>query len=68
VRERIENTGAEVLYLNPIEKAWAKLKQPLRSNQARTKETLEQASALELITQTTPRHGSDAASTDYSKS
>ncbi|MGA3371505.1 MAG: IS630 family transposase [Terracidiphilus sp.] len=58
VREWIEKAGAEVLYLppyspdlNPIEKAWAKLKQLLRSAKARTKETLDQAieEALKLI-------------------
>lgn len=58
VREWIEKAGAEVLYLppyspdlNPIEKAWAKLKQLLRSAKARTKETLDQAieQALRLI-------------------
>jgi len=50
VRERIEAAGAEVLYLppyspdlNPIEKAWAKLKQLLRTAKARTVEALEQA-------------------------
>ena len=50
VREWIEKAGAEVLYLppyspdlNPIEKAWAKLKQLLRAVKARTKETLDQA-------------------------
>jgi transposase len=50
VRERIEAAGAEVLYLppyspdlNPIEKAWAKLKQLLRAAKARTVEALEQA-------------------------
>lgn len=50
VRERIEVTGAELLYLppyspdlNPIEKAWAKLKQLLRSVKARTKEALDKA-------------------------
>jgi len=48
VRERIEAAGAEVLYLppyspdlNPIEKAWAKLKQLLRTAKARTTEALE---------------------------
>ena len=59
VRELIEKAGAEVLYLppyspdlNPIEKAWAKLKQLLRSAKARSKETLDQAitEALKLIT------------------
>ncbi len=50
VRQRIEQCGAELLYLppyspdlNPIEKAWAKLKQILRSAKARTKEALDQA-------------------------
>ena len=50
VRERIEAAGAHLLYLppyspdlNPIEKAWAKLKQLLRSVKARTKEALDQA-------------------------
>ena len=59
VRERIEKAGAEVLYLppyspdlNPIEKAWAKLKLILRSAKARTQEALDQAiaDALKLIT------------------
>jgi transposase len=50
VRELLEAAGAELLYLppyspdlNPIEKAWAKLKQLLRTAKARTAETLEQA-------------------------
>ena len=50
VRERIEAAGARLLYLppyspdlNPIEKAWAKLKQLLRTAKARTKEALDQA-------------------------
>ena len=59
VRESIEKTGAEVLYLppyspdlNPIEKAWAKLKQLLRAAKARSKDTLDQAitDALPYIT------------------
>jgi transposase len=59
VREWIEKAGAEVLYLppyspdlNPIEKAWAKLKQLLRAAKARTRETLDQAitEALPSIT------------------
>jgi transposase len=59
VRELIEGAGAELLYLppyspdlNPIEKAWAKLKQLIRSAKARTKQELEQAvaEALKLIT------------------
>jgi len=52
VRERIEAAGAELLYLppyspdlNPIEKAWAKLKQLLCTDKARTAEALEQAIA-----------------------
>jgi len=50
VRERIEHAGAELLYLppyspdlNPIEKAWAKLKQQLRAVKARTATALDQA-------------------------
>lgn len=52
VRISIEKAGAELLYLppyspdmNPIEKAWAKLKESLRAAQARTREVLEQAIA-----------------------
>ena len=50
VKEWIEKAGAELLYLppyspdlNPIEKAWAKLKQLLSEAKARTKGTLDQA-------------------------
>ena len=50
VCELIEKQGAKVLYLppyspdlNPIEKAWAKPKQLLRSTKARSKEALDQA-------------------------
>ncbi len=50
VRELIEATGAELLYLppyspdlNPIEKAWSKLKQALRSAKARSVDALQQA-------------------------
>jgi transposase len=59
VCELIQARGAEVLYLppyspdlNPIEKAWAKIKQHLRSTRARSKEDLDQAitEALALIT------------------
>jgi transposase len=59
VRQSIEKTGAEVLYLppyspdlNPIEKAWAKLKQLLRAVKARSKDALDQAitNALPSIT------------------
>jgi len=58
VRRQIEAVGAEVLYLppyspdlNPIEKAWAKLKQLLRAAKARTKDALDQAitEALQFI-------------------
>ena len=55
VRERIEQAGAELRYLppyspdlNPIEKAWSKLKSSLRSAKARTAEALEQAVAENL--------------------
>ena len=55
VRERIEAAGATLLYLppyspdlNPIEKAWAKLKQLLRAAQARSKEALDEAIATLL--------------------
>jgi transposase len=50
VRQKIEATGAQLLYLppyspdlNPIEKAWSKLKTLLRSSKARSKEALDQA-------------------------
>jgi transposase len=59
VCEWIEAVGAEVLYLppyspdlNPIEKAWFKLKQLLRAAKARSKEELDQAisDALPFLT------------------
>lgn len=57
VRERIEGAGASLLYLppyspdlNPIEKAWAKLKQQLRAAKARTATALEQTIAELLPT------------------
>jgi transposase len=57
VRERIEAVGAELLYLppyspdlNPIEKAWSKLKGQLRSAKARTAEALDIAIAELLPT------------------
>lgn len=59
VRISIEKAGAELLYMppyspdmNPIEKAWAKLKELLRAAQARTRDVLEQAiaDALKRIT------------------
>lgn len=58
VRQRIEAAGAELLYLppyspdfNPIEKAWSKIKQQLRSAKSRTVDVLEEtiASALRTI-------------------
>ena len=59
VRSLIETVGAELLYLppyspdfNPIEQAWSKIKQQLRSATARTLETLDAAitQALAQIT------------------
>ena len=58
VRKLIQTVAVEVLYLppyspdlNPIEKAWAKLKQLLRAAKARTKDALDQAptEALDCI-------------------
>ena len=50
VRQRIEATGAQLLYLpsyspdfNPIEPCWGKIKQCLRAWKARTVERLEEA-------------------------
>ena len=55
VQERIEAAGAELLYLppyspdfNPIEQAWSKTKQRIRSAKARTLEVLEAAVAQAL--------------------
>ena len=52
VRQRIEACGASLLYLppyspdlNPIEKAWSKLKPGLRATQARTVDSLHTAVA-----------------------
>jgi transposase len=57
VRHRIEACGASLLYLppyspdlNPIEKAWSKLKQGMRTAQARTVEALHTAIANILPT------------------
>jgi transposase len=59
IRQRIEAQGAALLYLppyspdlNPIEKAWFKLKQFLRAAKARTAEALDEAitEALKTIT------------------
>lgn len=62
VRERIQAAGADLLYLppyspdlNPIEKAWAKLKQILRSAKARIRETLDQVIA-ERLAEITPEN------------
>ena len=76
VRELIQQAGADVLYrppyspdLNPIEKAWAKLKQWLRSAKARTQEALDRPSRKPSNSSppTTPRLGSDTQSIVYSK-
>jgi len=55
VRQRIEATGARLLYLppyspdlNPIEQAWSKSKQVLRSLKARPADALENAVAEAL--------------------
>jgi transposase len=55
VRQRIQARQAELLYLppyspdlNPIEKAWSKLKQMLRQAKARTAEALDQAIAAAI--------------------
>ena len=60
VRARIEAAGAELLYLppyspdlNPIEKAWSKLKTLLRSVKARTRQALEEALS-QLLPRLTP--------------
>lgn len=59
VRQRVETTGARILYLppyspdfNPIEQAWSKIKHLLRAAKARTLEALEVAiaDALQAIT------------------
>lgn len=58
VRQRIESTGARLLYLppyspdfNPIERCWAQFKQALRAARARTFAALELAvsSALDTV-------------------
>ena len=61
VRERIEAVGAEPLYrppyspdLNPIEKAWSKLKELLRSAKARTVPALE-AALTQLLPEIKPK-------------
>jgi transposase len=71
VREPIEAAGAECLYLppyspdlNPIEKAWSKLKELLRSARARTVPALEAAlnQLLPEINPRTQKRGSDLPS------
>jgi transposase len=60
VKEAIEAVGASILYLppysydfNPIELAWSKLKEHLRSAEARNREDLDEAIAagMDQITQ-----------------
>ena len=60
VRQLIETTGAKLLYLppyspdlNPIEKAWSKIKQILRALKARSTESLDQAVTEALLHITT---------------
>jgi len=77
VREFIERVGAEVLYLppyspdlNPIEKAWAKLKQLLRARPKRAPKKPSNKPSQTLsnsLTPTTQKHGSNSAQMDYSK-
>ena len=59
VRQRIEQTGAGLLYLppyspdfNPIEQCWAKIKEHLRAVKARLIEALDQAITAALATST----------------
>lgn len=56
VRQLIEATGARLLYLppyspdlNPIEKAWSKIKQILRALKARSSEALDKAISEALL-------------------
>ena len=64
VRSLLEAVGAELLYLppyspdfNPIEQAWSKIKQQLRSVKARTVETLESA-IVDALAAVTPQNAS----------
>jgi transposase len=57
IREAIERTGAQVVYLppyspdlSPIEPCWSKLKTALRTAKARTREALDHAIAEALAT------------------
>jgi transposase len=68
VRQRIEAAGAQLLYLppyspdlSPIEKAWSKFKQLLRSAKARTEQVLIRPSQkpFSKYPQTTQKPGSD---------
>jgi len=77
VRQLIEATGARLLYLppyspdlNPIEKAWSKIKQILRAIKARSTETLDQAitEALFNITADNARAWFKLCNAVYSKS
>jgi transposase len=59
VRQRIEQSGARLLYLppyspdfNPIEQCWAKVKEHLRAAKARLLEALDQAVTAALATVT----------------
>ena len=73
----IENAGAQLLYLppyspdlNPIEKAWSKLKQLLRTAKARSREALESAitGALPMITQENAAAWFRSCGLDYANS
>jgi transposase len=62
MRQRIEATGAKLMYLppyladlNPIDQAWSKVKQLLRSLKARTADALE-AAVAEPFTAITPEN------------
>jgi transposase len=63
VRQQIEAAGARLIYLppyspdfNPIEQAWSKVKQVLRSLKARTADALETAVAEALAAAITPEN------------
>ena len=75
IKEKIETAGATLLYLppyspnlNPIEKAWYKLKHILRKAKARSEELLDQATgeALKLITPEDARGWFRLCATDLS--
>lgn len=57
VQAAVENAGAKLVYLspyspdfNPIENCWSKLKEFLRSQEARTPQALDQAIAQAIAT------------------